>query len=610
MNKYLPPFVLAVMLIEFAMPVAAVQSQSPRTHQGDTSLVIRRVWKGEYPSFEMLAISPDGQLWSGVDWRTGNLFVADYNSDESRPVTSTGSWTGGSMEWAESSVFSPNGREIAYVWWSDQEGGYGIRIIGVDGSTPWVVLPHSEANARIFVEDWSTDGTRLLIKVLGSDQVWRLMLLSTTDGTTQVVKVFGERPSQVAVFSPDARYLAYDVQPDDESRDHDIYTITVDGERERELVGTTGDDRLLGWMPGGDNILFYSDRELTRGIWRVPVNGGGPAAPPELLRADIWQLLPIGFSGDRYFYAVITEASQVHTASLDVAAGRVVTTSTPVADPSRGTSRNGVWSPDGSQLAYLWREHGDPTWQLAVRSLGGGDTRVAQLPFGDVTRLEWVPDSRTVMVFGTHGRRSGLFRFDLGSGQVAPVLTGVDVPGELRLHASFSPDGKALYFAREVPAGSDNWQLVARDLVHGTEREIVELERSSQLASGWDLHIAVSPDGQVLALAVQDPETRTFRISLLPTSGGELLEVHETANAFRASGVFCWTPDGQHLLFRGVDDEGNMDLLVIPRAGGAVRRITGVPGFWGFSLHPDGRRFTFDQGGNTTGEVWVIENLR
>jgi Tol biopolymer transport system component len=365
----------------------------------------------------------------------------------------------------------------------------------------------------------------------------------------------------------------------------------------------------MGWMPGGGNVLFYSDRELTRGIWRISVADGSPVGPPELLRPDIWQLLPIGFAGDKYFYAVITEASQVHTASLDIDAGRVVTTSTPVADPSQGTSKSGAWSPDGRQLAYLWRGHGDPAWKLAVRSLGGGDTQITGLPFGEVTRLEWVPDSRTMMVFGSQGSREGLFRFDLRSGQAAPVLAGADVPGELRLHASFSPDGMTLYFAREVPAGSDTWKLVARDLERGTEREILDLERSSALASGWDLHIAASPDGRMLALAKQEPESRTFQISVLPTSGGAALEIHRTPNAFKGSSVFCWTPDGQHLLFRGVDDDGNMDLLVIPSDGGEVRRISGVPGFWGFNLHPDGRRFTFDQGGSTKGEIWVIENL-
>jgi Tol biopolymer transport system component len=616
MNKRIPLLALAALLTqvdELAAgdgPTAAMQVRSVRAQQGDTSLVIRRVWKGEYPSFHMLAPSPDGQNWSGVDWQTGNLFVANYESDEFRHVTNSGSWTGGAMEWAESSVFSPDGQELAYVWWSDREGGYGVRIIGVDGSNPRVVLQHSEANSQISVEDWSTDGAQLLIKVLSDDQVWRLMLLSAGDGSTKVVKTLGERSPQVAALSPDARYVAYDLQPAAESRDHDIYTVAVDGGQERELVGTTGDDRLMGWAPGGGNAMFYSDRELTRGIWRIPVADGSPAGPPELVRADIWQLMPIGFSGDKYFYAVITEASQVHTASLDIEAGRVVTTSTPVADPSRGTSRNGVWSPDGSQLAYLWREHGDPTWQLAVRSLGGGDTRVVRLPFSEVSRLEWVPDSRTIMVFGSHGRRSGLFRFDLRSGEVAPVFSGGDVPDELHLHASFSPDGRTLYFARERPGESDDWRLVARNLARGTEKEVVELQRSSKrLASGWDLHISASPDGRMLALAEQDPESRTFQISVLPTSGGEPRDVHRTPNAFKVSGVFCWTPDGQHLLFRGVDADGNTDLLVIASAGGEARRIHDVPGFWGFSLHPDGRRFTFDYGGSTTGEIWVIENM-
>jgi len=616
MHKPLILVVLAALLMHFGGPTAvaalgaAVQGQPVGTQQGDTSLVIRRVWKGEYPLSGMEAPSPDGRYLSAVDWNTGNLMIADSETEEWHRVTSTGSWMGGSMEWAESSVFSPDGRELAYTWYSDKEGGYGVRIIGVDGSNPRVVVPHSQANLGISIEDWSDDGAQLLIKVLGEDHGWRLMLVSVVDGTARILKTFSERPPQVAVFSPDGRFVAYDVAPDPESSDHDIYALTVEGTQERELVGANGDDRLMGWTPDGGGILFYSDRELTRGIWRLPVANGRPAGTPALLRADIWQLLPIGFSQDKYFYAVITQAMQVHTATLDIEAGRVVTTSTPVADPARGTSQGGVWSPDGRQLAYLWQEHGGARWQLAISNLAGGDTRVMPLPFAQVERLEWVPDSRTIMVFGRYKQHRGLFRFDLGSAEVTPVLSGGEAPDELRLHASFAPDGKTLYFARELEGGSNRWWLVARELANGSERQVARLARSGrQLASGWDLHVSVSPDGRTVAVSEQDPESRTVKISVLPASGGEAREVYRTARPIMASGVLCWTPEGRHILFRGVDDQQNMDVIVVPSAGGEPRRIQGVPGFWGFNLHPDGRRFTFNYGGPSQGEIWVIENL-
>jgi Tol biopolymer transport system component len=589
---------------------AAVPGQTDLTQQGDTSLVIRRVWKGEYPLSGMEAPSPDGRYFSGVDWNTGNLMVAATETEEWRRVTDTGSWMGGSMEWAESSVFSPDGQELAYTWWSDREGGYGVRIVGVDGSNPRVLLPHSETYSQIWVEDWSSDGEKLLIRVLGADFVWRLTLVSTADGSTRVVKTLGERAPQVAALSPDGRYVAYDIAPDPGSRDHDIYAVAVEGAQESELVGANGDDRLMGWTPDGGSILFYSDRELTRGIWRLAVANGRPAATPELLRADIWQLVPIGFSREKYFYAVITQAMQVRTATLDIEAGRVATTSTPVADPARGASQGGVWSPDGRQLAYLWQEHGDARWQLAISNLAGGDTRVMPLPFARVERLDWVPDSRTVMVFGRYKQQSGLFRFDLGSAEVTPVLSGPEAPDELRLHASFTPDGKTLYFARELEAGANHWWLVARELASGSERQVARLARSSrELASGWDLHVSVSPDGRRVALAEQDPESRTVKISVLQASGGAAREVYRTPSPIMASGVLCWTPDGRNILFRGVDDQRNTDVIVVPSTGGESRRIRGVPGFWGFNLHPDGRRFTINYGGTTKGEIWVIENL-
>ncbi len=232
------------------------------------------------------------------------------------------------------------------------------------------------------------------------------------------------------------------------------------------------------------------------------------------------------------------------------------------------------------------------------------------LPFAEVERLEWVPDSRTIMVFGRYRQHSGLFRFDLGSAEVTPMLSGAEAPDELRAHASFAPDGKTLFFAREIDPGSNHWWLVVRELASGSERQVARLARSSrQLASGWDLHVSVAPDGRTVAVSEQDPESRTVKISVLPASGGEAREVYRTPRPIMGSAVLCWTPDGQYVLFRGVDDQGNMDVIVVPSAGGESRRISGVPGFWGFNLHPDGRRFTFNYGGTTKGEIWVIENL-
>ncbi len=511
MNELVVLLALSSFMPRFASEagtLAAIQDQLGASEQGDTSLVLRRIWKGGQYVFELVAPSPDGRYLSGVDWTTGNLSVLDLKAEpepgwwalggQGRPVTSAGSWMTGSAEWAESSVFSPDGLRLAYTWWSDHAGGYGVRVIGLDGSNPRVLLEHSAANRSVSVEDWSRDGTQLLIALLGEDDLWRLMLVSVDDGQTRVLKTLGERAPLVAAISPDGRFVAYDLPSEREPREHDIYALAVAETQETELVGSNGDDRLMGWTPAGRNILFYSDRELTRGIWRLPVVNSEPAGEPELLQADIWQLVPLGFSRDKFFYAVITEAFQVHAATLDIETGRVLTPATPITDPSEGESRSAAWSPDGEQLAYLWRHHGDATWQLAVRSLGGGDTQLMPFPFVRPQRIDWVPDTRSVMVFGMHHGQQGLFRLDLRSGEVAPLFTGAEVPEQLYFQASFSPDGNMVYFPREVDSGQNHWRIVVRDLSSGREREIATVEAVGVLT-------AVSPDGRMLALAAHDP---------------------------------------------------------------------------------------------------------
>ena len=76
-------------------------------------------------------------------------------------------------------------------------------------------------------------------------------------GEARVLKTFSRAqvPGKV-LFSPDGRYLAYDVEQFD-SRNRDIWLISLDG-TQTALVENPADDYMLAWLP--DGILFASDR--------------------------------------------------------------------------------------------------------------------------------------------------------------------------------------------------------------------------------------------------------------------------------------------------------------------------------------------------------------
>ena len=102
---------------------------------GGSTMAVRRVWAG--PGVDAMGqVSPDGRFLTFTDWDTGDLAVHDLATGENRRITRKGSWWP-SGEYAEFSVVSADGRQIAYNWYN-KDGFYDLRIVEIDGvSREW-----------------------------------------------------------------------------------------------------------------------------------------------------------------------------------------------------------------------------------------------------------------------------------------------------------------------------------------------------------------------------------------------------------------------------------------------------------------------------------------
>ncbi len=588
--------------------------------QSTESLTFRRVWKGEVANICCAALpapSPDGMRVPGVDWMTGDLAYLDLHTGEWVRVTDKGPWQM-SADFAMNAIFSPDGSRLAYTWFTfkGEESEFDLRISDVDGSNVRVLIPASESPYS-WPLDWSKDGGRVLAaKTLEehTDEA-QLVSLSLTDGEERVLKYFDSEWDWSegylrAAFSPDGRYVAYE-RPATRSPMLDIYAVAADGAPEVPLVRGNGTDRLMGWTRDGSAILFYSDRNLTRAIWRLPVRDGRPAGDPELLKADVWQLEPMGFAPAGFYYAVFTEAPQVHTASIDLGEARVVTPPTPVRDASEGWSRSPAWSPDGRQLAFI--ESRSPTLgplggasKLVIRSVETGETRQVQLPFEDPGALIWPGDGRSVTVRGGYRGERGYFRLDLQSGEVVPVARLSELPQGC---GAFSPDGETLYCPVMRSAQERQLEIRARDVRSGRDTTLAEIE-------GGPGVISVSGDGRLLAILTFIREESdnslfgsTVRVLTLPATGGEPTVVYEGANLFFfGSPHMAMSLDGEHIVFGGFGEEGGSASYVVPTSGGEARRIMEGDEFRDFALSPDGKRIAYWKG-TARGEIWVIEGM-
>jgi Tol biopolymer transport system component len=587
---------------------AAVQAQSAAA-QAEDSLILRRVWTGTELDFYASSPSPDGRYLTEIDWSTGNLAVIDLVSGELRHVTNKGSWAD-SITWAESSVFSPDGTQIAYAWFSDSKPGYEIWVINSDGTNPHVLLPNHEDRAYFLIDDWSSDGRQLLVQSVGLEGI-QLALVSTDDRSFRALKNLGSEYTPLAAFSPDDRYVAYTHPSREGSKESDVFAISLADGHDFRLLSGPSDDRLMGFTPDGKSILFYSDREVTQGIWRLPIGANLAAGEPELLRADVWHLVPLGFSRDAYYYGVPIEQPQVYAGAVDLAAGRFVRTPTPVQDVSEGRSMAGDWSPDGKFLAYVTNDPMVQSFRLVIRPVTGDDAREIPLDVRSVRKVRWAPDSKTVMIVGNVQLRDALFRVDLAEGTLERLLCftygllesdACSVPtveGDPRF-LEFSPDGRTFYFARGNPIMAEA-QIVARDMNSGVERDIATVRSL--------FNLSVSPDGRTLAIGDSDRSTGVGRVLTVSTSGGEVRELYraDSTFGFELNSGIPWTPDGRHILF--VTEDGAA--WKISSAGGEPQRLFQLPGSYDYRklrLHPDGSRIAY-YSGDFKAEIWMIQNI-
>jgi len=594
------------------------------------SISTRQVQVDPLARTEAFAPSPDGGSLLFVDWEIGDLAIRDLATDEFRFLTHEASW-GDPEQYAWGASVSPDGMTVAYLW--AEENASSLHLVGIDGSNSRVLS--REDGCGIWSHAWTHDSKGIVaMRDCGPSE--GVVLFSVADASARSLMDSAQLAAsslsladRVSV-SPDDRYASVDVTVEHDGGNHDIWIVALDGSGAASLIQHPADDRLIGWVPNTEHVVFLSDRDGRWDLWAAHVKDGLLVGSPRLIRRNTgmvgaggWR--PLGFTSDgALYYSVFTRWNSLSVAPLDPATG---TPDEESAVPILGSNFQPTWSPDGEYLAFVTEQErtggpdpGPYRRPLHIRHLATGTERELA-PHLQTRTPSWSPDGRFIL---TNGRdetnqsadyHGGLYRIDVESGEASPVLElegDTKTPWWYGIRGVWAGHSEAIIYS-QYDGNQMVGRLVWRELESGRERL---LYRDSLLTTRL---LALSPDGNRLVFAVRDSlgggsvagVNVGGRLMILDLEDGAIRGLHviqEPGNV----GCLQWTPDGEHVLFARTETEDrHTGVWRVPTDGGDAEELwTFGKGQYagGFYLSPDGRRVAF---GTYTQEyeVWVMENL-
>jgi Tol biopolymer transport system component len=549
-------------------------------------------------------VSPDGRYVSYVSYAGPNglnLMVHDLMTHSNRALTDV-DWNTGS---AYDSTFSPDGTMVAYGWRT-----YGapskeeIRVVSLhQAGIPPPRTIYANAQIGFFgPTDWSPDGKTLAVRTTTKDQTNQIALVGL-DGSFRALTTFeGWRDSNKVFFSPDGKYLAYDLPVSETDPSRDLYIIAADGSGQTQIYDPA-DDVVMGWSKDGRHLLFASDRNRNIGLWALPIVNGKPTnASATLLRPDIATTVSQGMTSSGVLYTV-KEASTVslQVAPIDLQHGTI--TGPPVMQIYRPQTPQTVdWSPDGKRLAYVARAANNRAY-VAIREIESNRVRELHPALVYIPQLQWFPDGRSLLLHGRDIRRRFMaVRIDVDTGQETPVVSGmnqrIDIAG----------DGKAYYTVPSENSRSRAGKVIEHDLANDTKREVFakpDGTGSTHLSPDrkWIVVVRTSP------IDPKNARGTTSTVIFQPVEGGgspREVTVPAELNAYYG---MDWTPDAKAVLVAGGPDRA---LWLVPVTGGAPKKLDIDVRTWGtdngIRIHPNGKQIAYFAG-ESSREIWALEDL-
>jgi Tol biopolymer transport system component len=569
-------------------------------------IALRQVWAGK--DVDILgSVSADGEYATYTDWNFGNLAIRNLKTGENKPLTNEGNWKG-PIQYALFSLISPDGKQVAYGWYN-VKGIWELRLLKIGSQTP-VSLYSCVADEYPIPEFWFADGKKIIFCTLNEkNKIWQLSLINITDKEVRLLKEAGgiSSPGKVSL-SPDEKYIAYELPGPSAKNSYDIHLMSIDTKEESVLVENPSNDRLLGWIPGRNELLFASDRSNTIDIWAVNTSGEKSTEIPKRILTNIGDIFPMGFTRDgSLYYGINSNIFDSFILPFDQNTGKLSNTPRTAL---LGSIFDVSWLPDGESL--ICRKYSDD-WILRLLKYNSksGESQILANNLDIKGEPKISPDSKSVLAFGYDKSSSedinyegGIYSIDIKTG--LPVKIKVKQKINKNGGVEWDKDGKNIFYINDNHLIKHNIETADEKIIF-TNKNLFFSPALKRSFDGRDLlfdgiadtrDTAMLNEGEAYLLSIPEREGEIKILCKAIFSGGMLKR-------------FTLTPDGKYIYFSAVTPPQEQSILCrIPATGGTPEKVWQSKGYRivGISINPDGKSIALSTAVNQ-GEIRVIENL-
>ena len=422
----------------------------------------------------------------------GDLWIVSRNGGTARRLTAT---PGLEID----PHFSPDGTSLAFS--ATVAGNTDVYVVNSAGGEPRRLTYHPGVDR---VRGWTPDGKRVIFSSVRTSapqqSYYRLWTIGLDGGLPEALPM---PRAFTGSYSPDGGRFAFEefstaFVPDWENasmwrhyrggRTHPISIMSLADYSVEKLPWKNSNDTLPMWV--GDTIYFLSDRNHTMNLFAYRSNA---KQVTQITNHDDFDIMSASSGPDAvvyeqagYIYLVDTKSGQSRKVNIDVvsdiawarpqfkkvassirnsalsptgvraafeARGEIFSVPTEKGDYRNLTQsagahdRSPVWSPDGSQLAWLSDASGE--YQLMLGDPTGVTTpRVISLPStAFFSGPAWSPDGKEILLQDNH---SNLWTIEISTGAATKIDTD-NYPDPIRqFDASWSPDSRWITYSKSL----------------------------------------------------------------------------------------------------------------------------------------------------------------